>query len=129
MFTRQLRARGRSQVLGDPARSGDLSLKLNRRQQKRPRASLLNYAAAVRRPAVCVLASPPRYQQQWTSTAAPAPAAGCLLLCRRQAPVLSFRWCLAGRDRKEAQGFKTGFLEKSLSMLKLQISFLNFYDH
>lgn len=76
MFTRQLRARGRSQVLGDPALSGDLSLKLNRRQQKRPRASLLNYTAAVRRPAVCVLASAPRYQQQWTSTAAPAPAAG-----------------------------------------------------
>lgn len=47
LFTRQLRARGLWEILGDPTCSGDLSLKLNRQQQKRPRASLLNYITVV----------------------------------------------------------------------------------
>ena len=47
LFTRQQCAWGLWEVLGDPAHSGDLSLKLNRQQQKSPRLGLLNYITVV----------------------------------------------------------------------------------
>lgn len=56
LFTQQQGAWGHWEVLGDPARSGDLSLKLNREQQKSPRPGLLNYITVVHKPnCVCTL--------------------------------------------------------------------------